>query len=76
MKHIHTFEKFSGNTNEASTLDHDPKGIEDSVVSGIAEWIGVKNTDLGKAIYQNRNAQSALNTFVKEIKPLLDSMNK
>jgi len=66
MKPIHSFESFS-NANEGSKLDHTPEGIEDSIVSGIAEWAGMKNTELGKLIYNDRLAQSALRTFKVKI---------
>ena len=69
MKNLQGYEEF---LNE-SAKDHTPQGIEDSVVSGIADWIGSKNTDLGKLIYNDKNAQSALKAFVKAVKPILDS---
>jgi len=72
MKHLQTFENFSGATNEGAK-DHTPQGIEDSVVSGIADWVGSKNSELGKLIYNDRNAQAALKAFVKAVKPILDS---
>ena len=72
MKHFQTFENFSRDINEGAK-DHTPQGIEDSIVSGIADWVGFKNTDIGKLIYNDRNAQSALKAFVKAVKPILDS---
>ena len=69
MKNLQRYEEF---LNEGAK-DHTPQGIEDSVVSGIADWVGSKNTDLGKLIYNDKNAQSALKAFVKAIKPILDS---
>lgn len=73
MKNILTFEEF---VNESKALDHRPEGIEDSVVSGIADWIGKKNSELGKLIYQDRKAQAALSAFVKAVKPVLDSIDE
>ena len=69
MKHLQRYEEF---LNEGAK-DHTLQGIEDSVVSGIADWIGSKNTDLGKLIYNDRNAQAALKAFVKAVKSILDS---
>jgi len=56
--------------------DHTISGIEDSVISGLSGWVGLKNSELGKIIYQDKKAQASLIAFEKAVKPVLDSLNE
>jgi hypothetical protein len=54
----------------AEELDHTYEGIEDSVLSGISDWTGIPKSKLWNSL--TPAAAKALNTFVKELKPILD----
>lgn len=51
-------------------LDHTYEGIEDSILSGIADWTNMKKSEVFKML--TPAAAKALHTLITELKPILD----
>jgi hypothetical protein len=54
-------------------LDHTYEGIEDSILGGIADWTGMKKSQIWNSL--SPAAAKALSTLIKELKPILDKKN-
>jgi hypothetical protein len=59
-----------------ATLDHKVHAIEDSILAGVAEWIGTTKSKLFNIIRYDRRAARDLADLSKHLKPILDNWDE